>query len=229
MSSDIEENIGKVRLRIENAARRAGLEPCRVTLLAATKNRSAAQVEEALSSGVRVAGENRVQELLAKIDEVEVEGVWDFIGHLQRNKVKQVGGVVRMIHSVDTVRLAEEIERRAGDAGVLQRVLLQVNVSGEGSKTGLEPGEVAHLLLKARGFKCLDVRGLSAIAPFAEDPQEVRWVFSRLAELGRELEAEVEGFRCSELSMGMSGDFEVAVEEGSTCVRIGTAIFGPRH
>lgn len=229
MSNGIRENVKEVRLRIGSAAKRAGLDPGGVTLLAATKNRSPAEVEEALSAGVRIAGENRVQELLAKIPEVEVEAEWDFIGHLQRNKVKQVVGVVRMIHSIDSVRLAEEIERRASDAGVRQRVLMQVNVAGEDSKSGLEPGEAAHLLLRAREFKSIDVRGLSTIAPLSGDPESIRWVFSRLAELGRELEVEVEGFRCSELSMGMSGDYEVAVEEGSTCVRIGTAIFGPRQ
>lgn len=227
MSDDIRSNVREVRLRISSAAKRSGRDPEGVTLLAATKNRSPAEIEEALMAGVAVAGENRVQELLAKMREVEAE--WDFIGHLQRNKVRHVVGVVRMIHSVDSIRLAEEIERRAYDAGVRQRVLIQVNVSGEDSKSGFQPGGVAELLLKAREFENVDVKGLSTIAPLSGDPEVARWAFSRLAEMGRELEDQVEGFCCSELSMGMTGDYEVAVEEGSTCVRIGTAIFGPRQ
>ena len=214
-----------VRARIGGAARKAGREPEDVRLLAATKNRSPEQVLEAIAAGVKVFGENRVQELVEKMDRVEEEVDWHFIGHLQRNKVKSVVGVVSLLHSVDTVKLAREIDKRAGQIGRSQALLLQVNVAGEESKFGVAPSDLAELVEELKDLRNIEVRGLSTIAPLVEEPEKVRWVFRELKELGRELEGEKENFTCSELSMGMTGDFEVAVEEGSTIVRVGTAIF----
>jgi pyridoxal phosphate enzyme (YggS family) len=228
MEKRIKENIEGVRARIEAAAVRAGRRTEDVTLLAATKNRTPEEVRRAIEAGITVAGENRVQEMLAKVPQVGAGVEWHFIGHLQRNKARQVVGAVALIHSVDSVRLAEEIDRRAGQAGVVQAVLLQVSLAGEESKSGFEPEGLADVVESLERLGNIEVRGLSTIAPFAGDPEEVRPIFRRLAGLGRELEAARQGFECRELSMGMTNDYEVAVEEGSTCVRIGTAIFGPR-
>ena len=225
MKKSIKSNVDAVRGRIEDAALRGGREPGEVTLLAATKNRSAEQVLEAVDAGVTVFGENRVQELLGKMDLVGREVDWHFIGHLQRNKVKSVVGVASLIHSVDTIRLAQEIDRRAEQEGKAQAVLLQVNVAGEGSKFGIDPADLAGFIDGLKGLRHVEVRGLSTIAPFVDDPEVVRRVFSDLRELGRDMDQAKENFTLSELSMGMTGDFEVAVEEGSTMVRVGTAIF----
>lgn len=228
MEKHIKDNVREVASRIEAAASRAGRDPGDVLLLGATKNRTPEEVQEAVKAGVNVAGENRVQELLAKVGDVPGPVQWDFIGHLQRNKVRHVIGVVRLIHSVDSARLAEEIDRRARGAGFVQEVLLQVNVAGEASKEGIEPDGLPAVLREMEGFKNIGIRGLSTIAPVTDEPEEVRWVFHSLAELGRDMELTHNGFKCGVLSMGMTNDFEIAVEEGSTCVRVGTAIFGPR-
>ncbi|MBK5091970.1 MAG: YggS family pyridoxal phosphate-dependent enzyme [Actinobacteria bacterium] len=225
MEKSIKSNVDAVRGRIGAAALRAGREPGEVTLLAATKNRSAEQVLEAVDAGVTVFGENRVQELLGKMELVGREVDWHFIGHLQRNKVKSVVGVASLIHSVDTIRLAQEIDRRAEQEGKAQAVLLQVNVAGEESKFGIDPADLAGFIDELKGLRHVEVRGLSTIAPFVDDPEVVRRVFSDLRELGRDMDHAKENFTRSELSMGMTGDFEVAVEEGSTMVRVGTAIF----
>jgi len=196
-----------------------------VRLLVATKNRSPEQVLEAIAADVKVFGENRVQELVEKMDRVEGEVDWHFIGHLQRNKVKSVVGVVSLVHSVDTFRLAKEIDRRAEQIGKKQAILLQVNVTGEESKFGISSSDVARLVDELNELRNIEIRGLSTIAPLVDDPEKARWVFRELRELGHELEHARENLTCSELSMGMTGDFEVAVEEGSTIVRLGAAIF----
>lgn len=194
-------------------------------LLVATKNRSPEQVLEAIAADVKVFGENRVQELVEKMDRVEGEVDWHFIGHLQRNKVKYVVGVVSLVHSVDTFRLAKEIDGRAEQIGKKQAILLQVNVTGEESKFGISSSDVARLVDQLNELRNIEIRGLSTIAPLVDDPEKARWVFRELRELGHELEHARENLTCSELSMGMTGDFEVAVEEGSTIVRLGAAIF----
>lgn len=226
MNKKISENLALVRERIEKAAERAGRESGAVRLLLATKNREPGLVQVAVDAGAGILGENRVQEMLAKMGEVEGPAEWHFIGHLQRNKARSIVGVVRLIHSVDSVRLALEIESRAEKAGVVQPVLVQVNVAGEKSKFGLEPAGVERLLEEIADCRNIEVRGLSTIAPLVTDPEEVRWVFRDLKKLADTLEGSVSGFRCRELSMGMTNDFEVAVEEGSTVVRLGTAVFG---
>jgi hypothetical protein len=225
MGKSIKSNVCDVRTRIEEVARKAGRETKDVSLLAATKNRTPKQVLEAIDAGVKVFGENRVQELLEKIELVGGEVDWQFIGHLQRNKVNSVVGAVSLVHSVDTFRLAREIDRRAGQIGKNQAILLQVNIAGEESKFGAASSEVARLVDEINELKNIEIRGLSTIAPIVDNPEKVRWVFRELRELGKELEHANEDLTRSELSMGMTGDFEVAVEEGSTIVRLGTAIF----
>ncbi len=226
MCKEIEENVRSVLGRMRVASVEVGRNPDDTKLLVAVKNRRPELIEEALSAGVKLVGENRVQEMLAKMESVDGDVEWNFIGHLQRNKVKQVVGVVGLIHSVDSRRLALEIDRRAEQSRVVQPLLLQVNVAGEESKHGLEAEGVKQLLEDLVEFEGIEVRGLSTIAPLVKDPQEVRWVFRELRELGKRLEGAVEGFVCRELSMGMTNDFEVAIEEGSTIVRVGTAVFG---
>ena len=221
MGKSILENVSELRSRIGMAAEKAGRDPGAVTLLGATKNRGAGEILEAAGAGVRVVGENRVQELLDKVREVGDAVDWHFIGHLQRNKAKYLVEVVSLVHSVDSVALATELDRRAGISGVKLRVLLQVNVAAEQSKSGFEPGEVADVFAGTAGLENLEVCGLSTIAPMVRDPEQVRWVFRSLRELAV-------GFRFKApcvLSMGMTNDFEVAVEEGATIVRLGSAIF----
>lgn len=215
-----------MRLRIEAAARSAGREPGGIRLLAATKGRTAAEVLEAIEAGVDLIGENRVQELIEKEPSVRGMAEVHFIGHLQRNKVRHLVGLVSLIHSVDSLRLAREIDSRAMDAGLVQEVLLQVNVAGEDTKSGVPPGELRQFALDVAGLENVEVVGLSTIAPFAPEPGDVRPVFAELRVMGRQL-SEV-GIGCRELSMGMTNDYEVAIEEGSTIVRVGTALFGPR-
>lgn len=196
-------------------------------MLAATKNRSAEEIGEAVKAGVTVVGENRVQELVEKagrLDDVELH----FIGHLQRNKVRRVVELVELIHSVDSTRLLDEIDRRAAETGKVQRLLLQVNVAGEESKFGVTAAGLEELASYALTLSNVKVEGLSTIAPLDEDEREARKAFAGLRELGGEMESSLPGFACAELSMGMTGDFEIAIEEGSTIVRVGTAIFGPR-
>ena len=218
----VAENLERVRERIELACQKAGRDPIEVTLVGVTKTVGPEAVVEAYEAGLRDFGENRVQEAVAKIDAVEQLGVqpsWHLIGHLQRNKVKAAAGRFAIIHSVDSLRLAEALSRRY-QTDVL--VLLEVNVAQDAAKYGFAPEEVAAALSEIAVLPHLDVRGLMTIAPITSGPEETRPVFRRLRELRDELALD-------ELSMGMSGDFEVAIEEGATMVRVGTAIFGLRR
>lgn len=228
-AKDIEKSIAnntlKVRERIHNAARRAGREPYLVRLLAATKTRSVEQIREALAAGVDFIGENRAQEMEKKYREIGNVAQWHFIGHLQRNKARLVVGIASLIHSVDSVRIAEKIDEEAKRAGKIQKVLLQVNVSGEETKFGFTLDDVHEFLEHSCELSNLDIVGLSTLAPEVNDPEEVRWVFRDLRILGEKLNEEFRTFRLEELSMGMTKDFEVAVEEGATIVRVGSAIF----
>lgn len=227
----IAENLERVRARIAAAAARAGRDPGAVRIIgasAAYKGVSAAQIEEALDAGLRDFGENRVQEAQAHIRALGArasEATWHFIGHLQTNKARAAAGLFAIIHSVDSLRLAEQLSRHA--AAVLQerpgrlRVLLEVNVAGEASKFGFVPGEVGDAVARVGALPGLDLVGLMTVAPNVRDAEAVRPVFRQLREL-----AHANGL--SELSMGMTDDFETAVEEGATMVRIGRAIFGER-
>lgn len=214
-------NLARVQARIAMAAARAGRNPADVTLIAVTKTFDAATVAAAIAAGVRDIGENRVQEAEAKqaaLVAVSPRPVWHLIGHLQTNKVRTALRTFDILHSVDSLRLAEAINR---GAAAPVPVLLEVNVGGEASKFGFIPEETAAAVEQVRRLANLDLRGLMTVAPAADDPQEVRPVFRRLRELR-------DAAGLAELSMGMTHDFEVAVEEGATMVRVGRAIFGGR-
>lgn len=214
-----------VRQQVAHAADISGRLPEDVRIVAVTKTVGIAEVRAALIAGIADFGENRVQEFLGKYG-LFPEARWHFIGSLQTNKVKDVVGRAWLIHSVDSMRLLAEIDHRATLAGVVQPVLLQVNVSGEESKHGFECCDVRDALVEASHLPGVEVRGLMTMAPFGR-PEDARWVFRELRELRDSLrDMPLNGVELSELSMGMSNDFRVAIEEGATIVRVGGAIFG---
>ncbi|HOE26190.1 MAG: YggS family pyridoxal phosphate-dependent enzyme [Candidatus Aureabacteria bacterium] len=221
----IADNVRKVRSRIEAAARRSNRPAGGIELLASTKGRSVEEIGEALAAGVRLIGENRVQEAARKFPELRGRASMQMIGHLQRNKVAEALRIFDLIHSLDRLRLAEEIEREAAKSGRLVPVLVEVNVSGEEHKFGVRPDELPEFLAAVGRFERLQVEGLMTMAPFSPDPERARPVFRRLRELAGRF-ADGPRLRMRHLSMGMTQDYEVAVEEGATIVRIGTAIFG---
>ncbi len=222
----MEERYRAVVQRIAHAAERAGRDPASVRLIGVTKGRDAAQVREAVVAGLRDLGENRVQEAVPKIEAVGPGPLWHLVGHLQRNKARLAVGQFQVIHSLDSLRIAEAVDRAAGEAGRRVPVLIEVNVAGEATKYGLAPGAVGDLVEKVRACGFLDPIGLMTVAPIANDPETVRPVFRELRAMRDRLRAGMAGGAFRELSMGMSGDFEVAIEEGATMVRIGRALFG---
>ncbi len=207
---------------------RVGRDPESVTLVGVTKGRGLAIVREALSAGLRDLGENRVQEAVSKIDAVGPGPRWHLIGHLQRNKARLAAGRFQVIHSIDGLRIAQAVDRAAGEAGRRIPVLIEVNVAGETTKHGIAPGEAEDLIGRVCAMPHLDAIGLMTVAPLADDPEAVRPVFRELRELRDRLRARVAGAAFGELSMGMTDDFEVAIEEGATMVRIGRALFEER-
>ncbi|MBA5865715.1 MAG: YggS family pyridoxal phosphate-dependent enzyme [Nitrospira sp. CR1.3] len=217
--------------RIDRAAETSGRGRESIRLVAATKSVSAERIREAIAAGLRFAGENRLQEALPKIEVLRGEPIrWHFIGQLQRRKVRDVVGAFDVIHSVDSLELASEINRRAGEAGLRQAVLLEVNVGGETTKAGFQPDRLEEILPRICGLQHLDIRGLMTIPPPVGDAEQARPYFRRLRELaGRLSHQVVSAASMDELSMGMSNDYTVAIEEGATMVRVGTAIFGMRH
>lgn len=226
-SSFIVKNLENVKKRIAEVCKRAGRNPDSVKLVAVSKTMPPAMIESAWNAGQRIFGENYVQELEEKDKALEnTQGLeWHFIGHLQRNKVKKLPPRVSMIQSVDSVRLLQEIEKRAGEAGRSFDILIQVNVGEEESKSGSMAEEVDAILNSALSMKFVKVRGLMAIPPFEEESENSRKWFVMLREIRDKLGGEK---LLPELSMGMSNDFEIAIEEGATIVRVGTAIFGER-
>lgn len=229
----IPENVVLVRERIAAAARRAGRNSEEVTLMAVSKTFAVEQVREAFRAGLRVFGENRVQEFAGKA--VALAGLedaeWHMIGHLQTNKALRAVELFTAIDSVDSLRLAEKLNSSAGQLGKKLPVLIEVNVGGEAAKSGmpLESPELDKLLLAAPQLEYLEFRGLMTIPPFSDDPQQARPYFRNLRELRDQIAARrLANVSMNVLSMGMSHDFEIAIEEGSTCVRVGTAIFGER-
>jgi pyridoxal phosphate enzyme (YggS family) len=226
----ISENIEKIRQRIAFACEKAGRDTSEVTLLAVSKTFSGDQVREALLAGLVDIGENYVQELLKKKEQLAHEQVrWHFIGHLQSNKVKQVAEWIHLIHAVDSVELAAEINKRAAKAQRNIEVLVEVNTTAESSKYGIQPEDTAEFVRKMAGFEHVSIAGLMTIGPFLPDPEGSRPMFRQLRLLRDELVGSGQGnVHMKHLSMGMTGDFEVAIQEGATIVRIGTAIFGPR-
>jgi pyridoxal phosphate enzyme (YggS family) len=226
----ISEHCGAVRERISLACRRAGRDPAEVTLVGVAKTFPAGAVREAIRAGVADIGENYVQELLAKHEELRDEAVrWHFIGHLQTNKVRQIAGWVHMIHAVDSERLVAEINRQAERAGRVIDCLLEVNTTGEESKFGVTPEGVPALTTSLVPYGNVRIAGLMTIGPFLPDPEGSRPMFRRLRLLRDEIAALGQSnVTMRHLSMGMTGDFEVAIDEGATLIRVGTAIFGSR-
>ena len=226
----IAKNLRVIRGRIADAALRAGRDPAAVRLVAVSKTKPAAAIKEAWECGQVVFGENYVQELVAKAAELPDGISWHFIGNLQSNKVRQIAGLVDMIHSVDRISLAREIDRQWGELGRSCDILIQVNISSEATKGGTSCAELLHLVTEVAGLPNLRVKGLMTMPPFFDDPEAARPYFRALRELAREVEAAaIAGVEMHELSMGMSGDFEAAVAEGATLVRVGSALFGERE
>lgn len=224
---DIAANVARVRERIALAAERAGRRPEEVRLVAVSKVVGAERVREAVVAGVTDLGENYVQEAAAKREEVGEGATWHLIGHLQRNKASRAAAIFDMIQTVDSLRIAEAIGKHAEAAEKTMRVLLQVNTSGEESKYGVEPEQVGSVLEAVAAVPGLRVEGLMTIGRWDPDPERARPEFRQLATLAGSLEGRT-GAEMKWLSMGMSHDFEVAIEEGANLVRIGTGIFGPR-
>ncbi|HHW06587.1 MAG TPA: YggS family pyridoxal phosphate-dependent enzyme [Clostridia bacterium] len=226
---DIKTNVAEIQERIAKAAERFGRKPEEIELVAVTKTVSAERIREALSAGIRHLGENRVQELVAKYEELGPVANWHLIGHLQTNKVKYIVDKVVLVHSLDRWSLAEELQKRAAAAGRVIPVLVQVNVAGEETKFGLHRDEVIPFLDRLMALANLKVQGLMTIAPLVDDPEEVRPVFRSLYRLAREIDnLHYPRVEMRYLSMGMTNDYEVAVEEGANMVRIGSGIFGQR-
>jgi len=225
----LQANIDAVRASIEQAALRARRDPADVTLVAVSKTMPVQLVQMAYNLGVTDFGENRVQEALPKIEAFHPRDArWHMIGHVQSNKAKRVAGSFALVQSVDSLRLAEALNQRAGELGMRQPVLLQVNVAGEASKEGISPDEALELARQVIALPSLLVEGLMAIAPLVENPEEARPVFRQLRLLRDHLREEAPQAAWQHLSMGMTGDYRVAVEEGATIVRVGRAIFGER-
>ncbi|MDU0458401.1 MAG: YggS family pyridoxal phosphate-dependent enzyme [Geobacteraceae bacterium] len=222
-------NLSNIRQRIRAAAEAAGRDPDSVRLVAVSKTRPATDISEAFHAGQTVFGENYIQELTTKLDQVREPVEWHVIGHLQSNKVKYIAGRVALIHSVDRFSLAEEISRQWGRLELVCPVLVQVNISGESTKSGTTAEEALQLVRDCAGLPNIRVRGLMTMPPFFDDPEAARPFFAGLRRLSAVIEAAgIEGVEMKELSMGMSGDFEAAIQEGATLVRVGTAIFGER-
>ncbi len=224
---NIKENIAAVRARIAAAAQRAGRNPEDITLVAVSKTVEPQRIIEAIDGGITHLGENRVQELVKKYDAIPGRIQWHLIGHLQTNKVKYIIDKVSLVHSVDSIELAKEIDRRANRRGTVVNILIQVNVAGEETKFGISPDQVEDMIEEIRSYPGIKVKGLMTIAPFAENPEEIRYVFRELNKKYIDIKRKnIDNIDMEYLSMGMSNDFEVAIEEGSNMVRIGTAIFG---
>ncbi len=224
------DNITSLEARLQAACVRAGRKRDEITLVAVTKTFGADVIREAMGAGLRDFGENYVQELIAKNQELsDLSPRWHFIGHLQSNKVKHVAPFIHLIHSVDSVRLAREIDKRGEGCGRVLDVLAEVHSTEEETKSGVLPEQAADLVKQMAGLNHLKVRGLMTMGPFSDDPNDSRLSFRRIALLAKEIEREgIEEVSMTTLSMGMTADFEVAIEEGATLVRIGTAIFGER-
>jgi len=226
--TNVVENLASVRERMQQACEACGRSPEEVILVAVSKKKEASLIREVFDAGQVVFGENRVQEVMAKQPELPSGIQWHLIGHLQSNKVKHaVHCEFDVIHSIDSEKLLRKINEESEEQGRVQRAFLQVNVSGEGSKYGIEPKELESLLETATGYHNIDLQGLMTIPPASEDPEKAAPHFVALREL-RDRVAASTGFALPELSMGMSHDMEVAIREGATYVRVGTDIFGAR-
>lgn len=226
MAESIRDRLLRLQERMAAAAARAGRAPSAITLVAVSKAMPAEIIREAVAAGVGILGENRVQEARDKIAALPGLAAWHLVGHLQTNKAKPAVQLFELIHSLDSLKLAQALDRCGRQAGKVVRCLIEVNLAGEETKSGTSEDEVRPLLEAATDLPHLRIEGLMAMPPFLPEPGQSRPFFRRLRTLRDKLEAE--GFPLAELSMGMTHDFEVAIEEGATMVRLGTAIFGPR-
>jgi len=226
----ISENLSQIKRRIIEAAKRAGRDPSGVRLLAVTKEQSDVTVAEGIQAGMTLLGENKVQEASSKIEALGRNGLeWHFIGRLQKNKVKFIFDLFDLIHSVDSLALAEAIHKKAQKIGSCMPILLQVNISGEKSKLGIDPLDLPREIRKFAKLEGVKISGLMTIPPFDRDPETSRPYYARLRELRNTCSSlNIPRICLDELSMGMSNDYEVAIEEGATLVRVGTGLFGPR-
>lgn len=226
----VKENLDYVEKRIEEACKRANRSREEVTLIAVSKTKPVEMIQEAIKYGIVDFGENKVQEMSEKIEVIEKKLNWHLIGHLQRNKVKYIVDKTSLIHSVDSMRLAEQIDLEAGKKNVICNILIEVNIAEEESKFGVKRQDVAALLQQISLLKNVKVKGLMTIAPFVENPEENRVHFRNLQKLYIDIKSKnIDNVDMEILSMGMTGDYQVAIEEGATMVRVGTGIFGVRN
>ncbi|MCR4755458.1 MAG: YggS family pyridoxal phosphate-dependent enzyme [Lachnospiraceae bacterium] len=226
----IKDNISDVIARIDKACERSGRDRSRTTLIAVSKTKPVDMLKEAYDTGIRDFGENKVQEIMDKYDKLPKDIRWHMIGHLQTNKVKYIADKIYMIHSVDSYKLASEISKYALKAGRVIPVLIEVNVADEESKFGVTFDNAESLIRQIAPLEGIKVTGLMAIAPYTTNPEENREYFARLRQLSVDITSKnIDNISMSVLSMGMTGDYEVAIEEGSTYVRVGTGIFGERN
>lgn len=226
----LRENIQKVEENIEAACKRAGRDRSEVTLIAVGKTKPVEMLQEVYDTGIREFGENKVQEMMDKYEVLPKDIHWHMIGHLQRNKVKYLMGKAALIHSVDSLRLAEEISAQSVKHDVTTDILIEVNIAGEESKFGTSKEEAIALVEDAAKLPNIHICGLMTIAPYVDDPEDNRKYFRGIRELSVDIkEKNIDNVDMRILSMGMSGDYEVAIEEGSTMVRVGTGIFGARN
>ena len=226
----IAENLTNVKNNIKEACLKAGRDVSEVTLVAVSKMKPSEDILEAYDAGIRVFGENYVQELAEKMEELPDDIKWHMIGHLQRNKVKYIVGRVDMIHSVDSRRLAQEISERSSKLGKVTDILAQINMAGEESKFGLRPDEATDFAIAVSEMKGIRLRGLMTSAPFVEDAEKNRNIFRSMKDLSVDImKKNIDNVLMDTLSMGMTADYKVAIEEGATLVRVGTAVFGERN
>lgn len=223
----VAENLERVRAQIAGAAEKAGRAPDEIELIAISKTHDAARVREAVEAGQQLFGESKVQEARAKIPDLPSSLRWHFVGHLQKNKIRHALPLFELFHGIDDVDLARDLNRIAGEAGMHPRILLEVNVAGEGSKFGFKPETLREQMETLLSLNRLSIDGLMTIPPFAEEAEASRKFFVDLRELRDAVEKEF-AMKLPQLSMGMTNDFAIAVEEGATMVRVGTAIFGER-
>ena len=226
---DIKSNLTEVEEKIVNACKKAGRDRNEVKLIAVSKTKPVEILQEAYDENIRYFGENKVQELSNKIPKLPSDIKWHFIGHLQRNKVKYIIGKVDLIHSVDSLRLAKQIDEDSKKNNLISNILIQVNVSNEPTKFGTSNDKVFELIKAVSELENIRVKGLMTIAPATNNPEECRVYFKKLKELSMEIEKlNLTNVEMKELSMGMTGDYEIAIEEGATLIRVGTGIFGER-
>ncbi len=228
---ELQENIQQVQFSIEIACRRSHRSPEEVTLIAVSKTKPVEDINYAISNGLYVYGENKVQELTSKIEQIPNEPPvqWHMIGHLQKNKVKYIVGQVELIHSVDSYELAKKIQEESAKKDVITNILIEVNIANEPTKYGVQTIEVLPLIESISQFPNIRVKGLMTIAPFVDNPEDNREYFRNLKKLAVDIKSKnIDNVTMSILSMGMTGDYEVAIEEGATMVRVGTGIFGER-